>query len=239
VFGCEKKINLNKNINCEDCLGTGAENQELKRCDECGGAGEKVVSRKTPFGIFNQVMICKVCEGTGEVPKKKCKSCNGQGVIKKTKTITVKIPKGINNGQILRVSGKGESIKNGESGDLLVVMNVKPHEFFKREGDDIYSTLPISFSQAVLGGEIIVQTLYGETKIKISPGIESGKVLRLKGKGVENVEGWRVGDYFIQIKIQTPKKINKKQKELFIELAKLEKDNSKSEKKFFKKFLNR
>ena len=224
AFGCEKELNIKKNLTCEKCGGTGAEKGELISCEKCGGTGQIRINRKTPFGIFTQATFCPKCNGTGKIIKKKCKFCDGKGIVNKKIKIKIKIPAGIDDGQALRVQGKGEEVKEGKSGDLLVVMNIKPHKFFKRQRNDIYFTLPISFSQAALGDEIKIPTLYGDTKIKIPSGIESGKILRLKNKGIENIQGFGKGDEFVNIKIETPKKLTRKQKKLFKELASEEKN---------------
>jgi len=224
AFGCEKELNIRKNVICEKCNGTGAENGELISCEKCNGLGQLRINRRTPFGVFTQATICPKCNGTGKIPKQKCKHCNGKGIVNENKKVKVKIPAGIDEGQVLKVPGKGECIKDGKPGSLLIVMSIKPHKFFKRKGDDIYFTLSISFSQAALGDKIKIPTLLGETKIKILPGIESGKILRLKNKGIENVNGYGKGDEFIKIEIKTPKKLTRKQKNLFKELALEEKN---------------
>jgi molecular chaperone DnaJ len=234
VFGCEKELKIRKDITCEKCFGTGAKDGKLIRCDKCGGSGQKNIDRRTPFGIMRQTILCNKCQGTGEIPKNKCESCNGKGLIEKTKKVKINIPKGIDNEQVLRIKNEGEEIKNGKAGDLLVVISIRPHKFFKRELDNIFIDLQITFSQAALGDEIEIPTLDGDTKIKIAPGIQSETILRLKNKGVENVNGYGKGDQFVNIKIITPKKLNKKEKELFEELSKMDK-KSKLKKGVFEK----
>lgn len=233
VFGVEKELKLKTNVKCPTCDGTGAENKELVKCKECGGSGQKIVTKKTPFGIFKQVTVCDVCGGVGKIPKKICKDCNGKGVIKKEKKIKIKIPPGIDNGQILKVKNEGEAIKNGKNGDLLLIINVKPHKIFERRGDDLYIAFPITFSQAALGGKVKIPTFYGDSVIKIPSGIESGTILRLKGKGITNLQGYGKGNQFVKIKIKTPKRLTKKQKKLFAELSKTEKKELKPEKEVF------
>ena len=235
VFGTEKELKLRKNIICPKCDGTGAENKESIICNKCNGKGYTSVNRETPFGILRQQNICSKCGGEGQIPKKVCKHCGGAGIIKDDKKLKIKIPAGIDNEQILRISNEGEVIKNGEAGDLLVVIIVKPHKIFERQEDNIYITLPINFSQAALGDKIEIPTLYGDTTIKIPSGIESGTILRLKNKGVENVNGYGKGDQFVKIKINTPNKLTKQQKDLFEKLSQTEKRNLKPEKGFFEK----
>ena len=156
------------------------------------------------------------------IPKQKCKYCNGNGIINEKINIKINIPQGLDNNQMIRLEGKGDAIKNGRNGNLFIVINIKPHRIFKRDDDDIYMDLSISFSQAALGCKISIPTLTGTKKIKIAPGTESETIIRLKEEGIENVNGYRIGDQFINLKIKTPKRLNRKQKKLFEELAKLE-----------------
>ena len=222
VFGCEKDIEIRKNVACDSCGGTGAKDKKLEKCDKCHGEGRITVNQRTPFGVFRQAVICDECDGEGEIPKHKCGKCNGQGIVHDNVKIKIKIPQGISDGQTIRLEGKGDSIKNGMEGNLFIVISVKPHKTFKRDGDDIYMDFPISFSQATLGCKVVIPTLKGTKKIKITSGTESGTIVRLRGEGVKNVNGYRTGDQFINLKIQTPKKLSRKQKKLFEELAKLE-----------------
>ena len=222
VFGCEKEVEIRKNISCESCGGTGAKDKKLERCDKCHGEGRITVNQRTPFGIFRQVITCDKCNGEGKIPKQKCRHCNGQGIVNDKIKIKIKIPEGIDNDQMIRVEGKGDAIKNGRNGNLFIVISVKPHKIFKRDVDNIYMDFPITFSQATLGCKVPISTLTGIKKIKIASGTESGTIVRLKGEGIKNVNSYRTGDQFINLKIQTPKKLNRKQKKLFEELAKLE-----------------
>jgi len=235
VFGATKEIIINKDVKCEHCNGTGAEHGELKQCDVCHGSGLQRRTQRTPFGIFQTQTTCRNCNGEGEVAKKACIHCNGYGIEKKSKEIKIKIPKGINEGQFLRIKGEGQHIKNGISGDLFVVINIKPHKFFTREENNVYMEFPISFSQAALGDEIKVPTLYGEVKMKIPSGTQSHTLFRLKGKGIEDVNDNSVGDQYVRIILKTPSKLNKKQKELFDELSKENKEKLKIEKSLLDK----
>lgn len=222
AFGCEKEIVIRKNISCESCKGTGAKDGDTEKCKNCNGEGRVVVNQKTPFGIFRQTVVCNECNGEGEIPKQKCKNCNGMGIVEDKIKIKIKIPQGIDNNQIIRVEGKGNSTKGGENGNLFIVIRVRPHKVFKRDGDDIYMDFPITFSQATLGCKVSIPTLTGSTKIKIAPGTESGTIIRLRGEGIKNINDYRTGDQFINLKLKTPKKLNKKQEKLFKELSKLE-----------------
>ncbi|MCK5321248.1 molecular chaperone DnaJ [Candidatus Pacearchaeota archaeon] len=223
AFGCEKEIEIRKNVSCEFCGGTGAKDKKLERCDKCHGEGRIEINQRTPFGIFRQVVVCDKCGGEGKIPKHRCGHCNGNGIVHNKIKIKIKIPQGIDNNQVVRVEGKGDSIKNGKNGNLFLIINIKPHKIFKRDGDDIYMDFSINFSQAALGCKISVPTLTGTKKIRIASGTESGTIVRLKEEGVENVNGYRIGDQFINLKIKTPKRLDRKQKKLFEELAKLEK----------------
>lgn len=222
ALGCEKEIQIQKNVPCEKCEGTGAEDKDLDKCTECNGTGSTTVDQRTPFGILRQEVICKKCKGEGSIPKRVCKKCEGRGLSNKKIKIKINIPEGIDDEQVLRVPNEGGAIKGGQNGDLLLIIRVRPHKTFKRDRGDIYMELPITFSQAALGCKIDVPTLTSDTKIKIAPGTESGTILRLKNKGIKNVNSFRTGDQFINIKIKTPKKLSGKQKDLFKELSKLE-----------------
>jgi len=221
VFGVEKEIEIKRDILCDKCEGTGAKNKEFVKCDKCSGKGRINIEQRTPFGIIRQTRICSSCSGSGKIPKQICPSCSGKGILNKKEKMKIKIPAGINNNQTLRVQNSGNEIYEGETGDLLLFINVKPHKFFQRNGDDISLDFEISFSQAALGSTVLVPTLYGNTKIKIPAGIQSNTILRLKGKGIKNVSYYNTGDQFINIKVKTPKNLSKEQKKLFKELEKL------------------
>jgi molecular chaperone DnaJ len=228
VFGITKTLKIPKMSKCKDCEGSGAENNELETCKTCEGAGKLRRNQRTPFGIFSQVGKCDECSGEGKIAKKKCKTCSGAGLKEEVKEIKVNIPKGVNTGNQIRVSNEGEEIKNGEAGDLYIFLRVKEHEFFDREGNDLLLDLPVTVSQATLGVEVKIPTLKEKVKIKIPSGTQSGSVLRLRGNGVEDLHGRGVGDLLVKIEVDIPKKLNKKQKKLFEELKKEEKDVSES-----------
>ena len=222
VFGCEKEIVIEKNESCSSCDGTGSKDKEFSNCLKCGGRGRVIIEHETSFGRLRQEAACDECEGDGKVSKNKCKKCSGRGVVFEKKKIKIKIPRGIDNDQVIRVGGGGNDVKGGISGDLMVVVRVKPHDVFQRDGNNIIVDLELNFSKAALGCKISIPTLHGDEKIKIAPGVESGTILRLRRKGVSDVNGYGVGDQFVNIKVITPKKLNRKQKKLFNELAKLE-----------------
>ncbi len=231
VFGCEKEINIKKRNKCDFCNGSGAKDEKVKKCETCDGMGRVLINQRTPFGVIRQERVCGDCEGEGEVPKTNCGSCNGLGIILSNKKIKVRIPKGINQNQILRVEGEGNAIKNGQSGDLQVVIQIKKHKVFRREGDDLFMDYSISFSQAAMGDKIVIPTLFGDKKVKISAGTDSETILRLSKKGVPHLNSFGSGDQFVTLKVRSPKKLSSKQKKLFKELAMLEDDEDRVNKK--------
>ncbi len=224
AFGCEKELFIKKDILCTLCKGDGAENKQFKTCTTCNGQGRLKMNQRTPFGTISQTITCTTCRGKGKIPEHKCPHCKGAGIISSKEKVTVKIPGGINAGQTLRVKNGGNALQNGTPGDLFVVIAIKPHPRFTRDEYDISMELPITFSQAALGGEQAVPTLSSEEiTIKIEKGTESGTRLRLKGQGIPylNHPSHR-GDQFITLKIKTPKKLTKAQTKLLEELAKLD-----------------
>ena len=229
AFGTEKSINVKKYEHCNKCNGTGAKNEEYAKCHECDGKGQITRTQRTPFGMFSQTTYCSYCKGQGEVIKNPCNYCNGNGIIRANKEITVKVPAGIDQGQILRVRSEGESIKSGQSGDLYVVIDIRPHKIFERDGNDIYLEMPITFSQATLSTELEVPTLKGNSVIKIPESTQTGTIFRLTGKGINN------GDQYVRIVVKTPTKINAKQRKLFEELGKESNEKLKISKGFFDK----
>ncbi|MFH0752362.1 MAG: molecular chaperone DnaJ [archaeon] len=234
AFGVKKEVELSRSTNCEDCKGTGAENAAMYVCPDCNGKGRRKSSIRTPFGIISQTTTCSNCRGHGETPKKECKNCKGQGRKKQKKTITIKIPPGVDNGSTLRVSGEGDAGESG-CGDLYVEMYVKPHKVFEREKNNVLLTIPISFSQAALGTEIDIPTLGGETSMKIPAGTQSHTIFRMSGKGIEDVHTRRKGDQLVKILVKTPTSLNRTQKEILKKLAE-KKEEIKPEKDFFTKF---
>ncbi len=222
VFGVEKEIKIRKSENCSTCNGTGVKPGTSKEtCSKCNGTGEVRYAQQTAFGQFVRVSTCDLCHGTGEIIKEKCPTCKGSGKEVKSKRIKVKIPAGVDNGSIISIRGEGEAgERGGPAGDLFVYIRVKEHEIFKREGNNIYLTIPISFADAALGREIEVPTLEGKTKYIIPEGTQPGTVFRLKNMGVPNVKGPGRGDLYFKVEVQVPKKLNEKQKELLIEFEK-------------------
>jgi len=223
AFGKETDIEIPREETCDTCHGSGAKPGTKKEtCSHCRGTGQISIEQATPFGRIVNKRVCHHCSGTGQLIKEKCTTCSGSGRVKKRKKIHVKIPAGIDDGQQLRVSGQGEAgINGGPPGDLYIVFRVEPHEFFERDGDDIYCEIPLTFAQAALGDEIEVPTLHGKVKLKVPAGTQTGTKFRLKGKGVPNVRGYGHGDQHILVRVVTPVKLTEKQKQLLREFDQL------------------
>lgn len=223
VFGKETDIEIPREEECSTCHGSGAKpGTHPEECPYCHGSGQISTEQNTPFGRIVNRRVCHHCGGTGQVIKHKCPTCHGTGKVKKRKKIHIKIPAGIDNGQQLRVAGRGEpGINGGPNGDLYIIFQVKEHEFFERDGDDIYCEMPISFVQAALGDEIEVPTLHGKVKLKIPAGTQTNTKFRLRGKGVKSVRSTTPGDQHVIVRIVTPTKLTEKQKQLLREFAEI------------------
>ncbi|MGL6072281.1 molecular chaperone DnaJ [Craterilacuibacter sp.] len=213
--GCEKKIRIPSHENCDTCHGSGAKpGTQPKTCSTCGGHGQVRMSQ----GFFSIQQTCPTCHGSGKEITDKCPKCHGAGQIKTHKTLNVKIPAGVDEGDRIRLSGEGESGQNGgPSGDLYVVTHIKEHTVFQRDGSDLHCEMPISFATAALGGEIEIPTLDGMAKVKIAAETQSGKVYRLRGKGIKAVRGSEVGDLMCHVVVETPVKLTEHQKTLLRE----------------------
>lgn len=220
AFGVEKQISLRKQNKCDVCGGTGAEpGSKMENCPTCHGQGQVVQNQRTFLGTMQTVTTCPDCHGQGEKPSKKCKHCNGSGVITSNSEIKVKIPAGIDDGQSIRLSGHGEAAgRGGSSGDLYVLVHVRPLKGFKREGYDIYIEAEINFPQAVLGDTINIETLEGQTRLVVPEGTESGQLIRLKNKGVGHLNDNGRGDQYVKIKIRVPKHLNKNARKILDDL---------------------
>jgi molecular chaperone DnaJ len=219
ALGCEKEISVTKLDGCEGCGGSGAEKgSSTKTCATCGGRGQVINSR----GIFSIAQTCPRCEGRGKIIEKPCKICHGAGRREKTSKIKLKIPAGVDTGSRLRSSGNGEAgVRGGPAGDLYVVLHIKAHEIFEREGDDLICEVPISFVQAALGAEVEVPTLTGNAQIKIPPGTQPNTLFRLKGKGIKNVQGYGTGDLHVRVAVEVPTHLNGSQRAKIEEFAQL------------------
>ena len=202
VRGEQSTLEIPTYVSCDTCTGTGAaKGSSPETCDTCGGAGQVRMTQ----GFFSVQQTCPTCRGEGNVIKDPCGSCDGRGRVRKTRTLSVKIPPGVESGDRIRLSGEGEAGRNGgPSGDLYVEVRVTPHEVFERDGPDLHAEVPLSFVKAALGGEVQVPTLDGQVSLKVPPGTQTGKVFRLRGKGVPTVRIREPGDLYCRVSVETP-----------------------------------
>ena len=226
IFGKEMEVEIPKEEKCEPCNGSGAKpGTTPQTCSQCNGAGSINQAVETPFGRMMNKRSCPSCRGQGKIIVEKCTSCRGAGTVTKNKKIKVTVPAGVDDGQQLRVAGQGEpGINGGPAGDLYIVFSVRGHEYFERDGDDIYYELKLTFPQAALGDEIEVPTVHGKVKLKIPAGTQSGAQFRIKDKGVKNVHGYGQGHQYVIVKVVTPSKLTEKQRELLREFAEISGD---------------
>lgn len=221
VFGKDMEINIPRTEACGRCHGSGAKpGTHPETCSVCKGTGQQEVIQNTAFGRIVNRRVCSNCNGQGQIIKEKCSECHGTGQVKKKRKITFSIPAGMNDGERLRISGEGEAgSKGGPPGDLFIVVRVKQHEFFERDGDDIYCEVPITFAQAALGDEIEIPTLKERVKISVPSGTQTGTQFRLKGKGVPRLRGYGQGDQHVTVVVVTPTNLNEEQKLLMQDFA--------------------
>jgi molecular chaperone DnaJ len=243
VFGTVKDIKLQTSETCETCHGTGAKPGTVaENCRHCGGTGQERVQQQTMFGAMTAVRTCSVCKGEGKIIREPCPVCHGSGKNRVNKTLQVTVPKGIDNGQSIRLSGKGEpGDKGGPAGDLLITVYVQPHRVFTRQGTNIYLDVPITFVQAALGDEIAIPTLDGEEKYNVKPGTQPNTIVSIRGKGVPNVKNQRlIGDLVVKFIVNVPTQINEKQKQKLREFADEMGDDYKNSKKtWFEKLMGK
>ena len=216
VFGCEKQLDLNLKDECTTCHGTGAKpGTSPETCPKCGGKGQIVYTQQSLFGTVRNVQTCPDCNGSGKIVKEKCADCHGSGYITNRKKIAVTIPAGIDNGQSMRIREKGEpGVNGGPRGDLLVEVQVERHPIFQRQDMNIYSTAPVTFAQAALGGQIHITTVDGDMAYDIKPGTQTDTKIRLKGKGVPSLRNKNIrGDHYVTLVVQVPTKLNEEAKE--------------------------
>lgn len=218
VFGVEQEITLDMQDECSHCHGTTVEpGHDMKTCPTCKGSGQQTRIMNTMFGAIQQTVTCETCQGRGKVPEKVCTVCHGKGTERRRQTVKLKVPAGIDDGATIRLSGRGEAIGGGERGDLYVNIRVKAHKRFTREGDIILSDERISMVEAALGAEIDVETVDGTVRMKIPAGTQSNTDFKLSGHGVPHMNSERRGSHIVNIIVETPTKLSKKQRELLEE----------------------
>ena len=235
AFGKKVSIKINRSEECDKCSGTGAKpGTSKKTCPTCNGTGEVRTVQRTPFGNIASSRPCSTCGAEGEIIESPCDKCHGTGSTRKVKTIEVDIPAGIDDGQMIKLSGQGEvGTKGGPRGDLYIVVSIRNHSLFTREGYDVYLEMPVSFSQVALGGEIEVPTLDGKVVYNVPAGTQTGTVFRLREKGIKKLRGNSRGDQYVKVVVETPKHLSDRQKELLRELAKESGDEVHEKRKSF------
>lgn len=222
--GVSKKLKIKTFVRCTTCEGSGgAKGSKPVTCPACGGAGEIRQRSNTIFGQFINVTTCPQCEGEGKIVKEVCHTCRGQGRVEGEKTISVEIPAGVSSGNYLTIRNEGPvGPRGGAPGDVIVLLGEKEHDKFERHGDDILYELPVSITQAVLGDQVAIPTLEGEAILEIQAGTQSGKILRMRGKGIPHLNGYGKGDQLVRVLIWIPTKLSSKEREAFKELAKFD-----------------
>lgn len=222
AFGKNVQVKINRSEECDECHGSGAKpGTSKKTCPTCNGSGQVQSVQRTPFGNIASTRTCSTCNGEGEVIDSPCSKCHGKGSIRKSKTIEVDVPAGIDEGQMIKLSGQGElGTRGGPRGDLYIEVSVNAHQLFTREGYDVYLEMPITFAQATLGDKIQVPTLDGKVEYQVPEGTQTGTVFRLKGKGIPKLRSNIRGDQYVKVTVEIPKKLNDKQKELVRQFAK-------------------
>lgn len=213
--GCKKTVKVTKIENCKECGGSGAEKgSSAKTCPVCHGSGQVASTQRTPFGVMQTQQVCNNCHGSGKIIEKPCHVCAGKGRIRHTVEQSVEIPAGIDDGQVINVRGGGDAGTNGgPSGDLRINVNVRPHPIFERDGYDVYCEIPITFTQAALGDEIVVPTLDGKVKFTIHEGTQPGDEFKLRGKGIQRLNYSGKGDQYVKINVEIPRDLTKAQKD--------------------------
>ena len=239
VFGCKKDISYSRIESCKECGGSGAaKGTSASTCRKCGGRGTINVQRRTPFGIMQSTSQCDECGGSGKIIQTPCRECRGSGTVRKSKTLEVNIPAGIDNGQSIALKGQGDcGMNGGPAGDLLIQVSIRRHEFFIREGYNIRYELPITFADAALGAKITIPTPDGMGELTIPEGTQSGATFSVRGKGVPKLNGKSRGDLYVTVVVETPKGLSKKQKDLLKDFQESLQDKNHAKKKsFFDRF---
>ena len=238
VHGCKKNITITRQQECSECHGTGcAAGTSPETCPDCGGRGFVIRQQRTPFGVMQTQQPCTRCGGKGKLVKDPCKSCHGSGKVSTKKTLEVSIPMGIDDDQSFALRGMGDAGTNGgPAGDVIVMVTVRPDPLFQRDGYDVWVTVPITFSQAVLGAEVTVPTIDGKVQYTVPEGTQSGSTFRLRGKGIQYLNGRGRGDMYVKCEVEIPKKLNKTQREALNRFdATMKDENYEKRKGFFKR----
>lgn len=219
VFGVEKTISLHRETTCEVCDGTGSATKKSQTCTRCQGAGQVTMVRQTVFGAMRQAQICPECRGLGDIPEKICTNCRGDGRVRKTDKVPIAVPAGIEDGQTIRVKGFGNAgVRGGKAGDLFVAVKVMPSREYRRSGFDLYRSLDISYTTAVLGGSVKLSTLHGDINLKVAPATRGGTTLKVRGYGVPKHDLKHKGDLYIEIGIEVPARLTLRQRKILQEL---------------------
>ena len=219
AFGVKSSVRISRVENCSACSGTGAaKGSTPETCSACSGTGQVRVQQRTPFGVVQNVTVCRQCGGTGKIIKNPCRECSGKGRVRVNRTIEVAIPAGIADGQTLAVRGQGDcGVRGGQNGDVHITVGVRPHPFFERQGNDVVCEYPISFTQAALGARLSIPTLDGKQDYNIPEGTQTGDSFRIKGKGIPYLNGRGRGDYILRVAVEVPKHLSEEQKKLLRE----------------------
>ncbi len=239
AFGCTRKLNIQTQEKCESCGGTGAKKgTTVTTCSNCHGTGRVQTQQRTILGYMTTETTCPHCHGEGKIIKEPCNDCRGTGMVRKNKTVEVQIPAGIDNSQTIQLSGKGEAgLKGGPNGDLLLTVRVRPHDIFKRQGNDVYIDMPVSFVEAALGATVKVPTIDGKyVELNIPEGTQMGTRFRMKGKGIPFLRSKSRGDQYVTVSVEVPRNLSSKQKELLRDFD--EEKNYKQKKSFYEKMKN-
>ena len=236
AFGCEKEITVDRVEKCTECGGTGAEKGYTpETCSVCHGTGTVQQNQRTPFGTFSSSAPCSACHGTGKIIKKPCKKCHGTGTERRTRTLKVSIPAGIDDGQSVALRGQGGAgVNGGPAGDVIVTVSIRPHPLFQRDGYDVWCEVPISYAQACLGEKLIVPTIDGKVEYTVPAGTQPGTIFRMRGKGIQVVNGRGRGDQFVKVILEVPKNLNEHQKELLRKLEESDQPQNHSKRKSFR-----
>ena len=239
--GCEKDVTIERSEQCPTCKGNGcAPGTTPEICPDCHGSGMVQVQQRTPMGVFASSRPCQRCHGTGKIIHQPCADCGGSGAVRKRKTIKVTIPAGIDHGQTISLRGQGNAGKNGgTAGDLLITVMVRPHELFRREGYDVFCEAPITFSQAVLGAKLKIPTIDDSVEYSIPEGTQTGTVFRLRGKGIPVLNGRGRGDQYVTVVIETPRGLNREQKEALKKFSETLGEKNYEKRKSFLDFLRK